>query len=468
MILGSWSLVLGAWSLVLTPTLCAVARRQRRLPAPEHFRNALVQSNQIGDLSRREVVTSLGGVVAGLQFPIGSERVAQKLQRLLVATSKKSLADVEHHRKRGAIHLARQLAIVLKRRPFQQGSDLIALLLRCLPDAQILESIYTHAAVSMGMLDAEDQGPRTKDHPSRPLTDRDSRRSLTEAEVASTAASPAECPVLGIPVVPGSVAARRPTAHARGSRHWAGRRAPAEPRSPVDSGSRRAVPDSMAARRPTAHARGSRHWAGRRAPAVPRSPVDLGSHLAVPDSKAARRPTAHAGGSHHSVGRRAPAEPRSPVDLGSRLAVPDSMAARRPTAHAGGSHHSVGRRAPAAPRSPVDLGSRLAVPDSMAARRPTAHAGGSHHSVGRRAPAEPRSPLDSSSRLAVPGSMAARWPTANAHGSHHSAGPGAPVERCCSARSPRCWLAAPTDARQAAGFPVGSRLSTLPCLETLA
>jgi hypothetical protein len=44
-----------------------------------------------------EVFSALRGVITAFQFAVRGERISQKLRRLSIATSQKSLADVEHH-----------------------------------------------------------------------------------------------------------------------------------------------------------------------------------------------------------------------------------------------------------------------------------------------------------------------------------------------------------------------------------
>src|SRR6266446_4829568 len=105
------------------------------------------------------------------------------LHQLLVASAQKSFTDVVHHRQAGGTHLLTELWIVAKFRTSHQLANPIALQLRGLPHAKILEAVDTHAE-SRGMLGTApcsaaqksaaapvrprttDQGhPRTKDGP---------------------------------------------------------------------------------------------------------------------------------------------------------------------------------------------------------------------------------------------------------------------------------------------------------------
>ena len=116
--LGAWFLV-RAWSWVLGPALVRSAalvlgpaplwfvRVKSALPTAEHFRDALVQRDQLGRLLCGQVVTTRRGVIAGLQFPVRGKGVSQKLQHLFVATPQESLGDVEHHRERSIVDLVR-------------------------------------------------------------------------------------------------------------------------------------------------------------------------------------------------------------------------------------------------------------------------------------------------------------------------------------------------------------------------
>src|SRR3954452_24986792 len=129
------------------------------------------------------MVPPVRGVVAGTEFTVRCSGDSQKLHHLLVPSANKPFADVEHHGNACAVHLSRKFGIAPEIGPSDQGTDPVALCLRCLPDPKILEAIDTHApktthAGCQGWLMAQgpwlmartkdrgpgtDRGPRTKD-----------------------------------------------------------------------------------------------------------------------------------------------------------------------------------------------------------------------------------------------------------------------------------------------------------------
>jgi hypothetical protein len=74
--------------------------------------------------------------------------------------SQKSLTDIVHDRDACGVQLPREFAVAHAFRPFYQGSDAMALLLRGLPSTQILESIDNHDP-RLRTLDAKGHRSRT-------------------------------------------------------------------------------------------------------------------------------------------------------------------------------------------------------------------------------------------------------------------------------------------------------------------
>src|SRR5436309_10579589 len=73
--------------------------------------------------------------------------------------SQKSLTDIPRHRDRRVVHLLTQRSVGAKCWPFYELSNAIALFHRCLPHAQVLESINDHA-IPIRTFDANDRRSR--------------------------------------------------------------------------------------------------------------------------------------------------------------------------------------------------------------------------------------------------------------------------------------------------------------------
>jgi hypothetical protein len=114
------------------------------LQAANHLPDAVVLADEIVGFRLINVLPSVCGIEAGAHFTIRPRRHAQKLHKLPVVVSQKSLTDVVHDRNARSIHLVGEGKITSEFRPRYEFSNAIALPLCRLPDAKVLETINAH------------------------------------------------------------------------------------------------------------------------------------------------------------------------------------------------------------------------------------------------------------------------------------------------------------------------------------